>query len=134
MALSIWQPIGGKKRSAYYFDLWCLKYLPKFKWDHLTEEINYQRAVREQKLAAEIEASKRERDFYLTKVDRAKAVEAIKERKGAKAEAGKEHGNDEGRGGERGRRFRQRREKPDPASSGSAPSMPTDVLKLIRPV
>jgi hypothetical protein len=23
----------------------CLKYLPKFKWDHLTEEINYQKAV-----------------------------------------------------------------------------------------
>ena len=23
----------------------CLKYLSKFKWDHLTEEINYQRAV-----------------------------------------------------------------------------------------
>jgi ESF2/ABP1 family protein len=25
------QPIGGKHRSAYHFDLWCLKYLPKFK-------------------------------------------------------------------------------------------------------
>ena len=24
-------PIGGKHRSAYRFDLWCLKYLPKFK-------------------------------------------------------------------------------------------------------
>ena len=32
-------PMGGKKRSAYHYDLWCLKYLPKFKWDHLTEEI-----------------------------------------------------------------------------------------------
>jgi len=25
------QPMGGKHRSAYRFDLWCLKYLPKFK-------------------------------------------------------------------------------------------------------
>jgi hypothetical protein len=25
------QPIGGKHRSAYRFDLWCLKYLPKFR-------------------------------------------------------------------------------------------------------
>ena len=33
------QQIGGKRRSAHHFDLWCLKYLPKFKWDHLTEEI-----------------------------------------------------------------------------------------------
>ena len=32
-------PIGGKRRSAYHYDLWCIKYLPKFKWDHLTEEV-----------------------------------------------------------------------------------------------
>ncbi len=31
--------IGGKRRSAYHYDLWNLKYLPKFKWDQLTEEI-----------------------------------------------------------------------------------------------
>ena len=33
------QPMGGKRRSAYHYDLWCLKYLSRFKWDHLTEEI-----------------------------------------------------------------------------------------------
>ena len=33
------QPMGGKRRSAYHFDLWSLKYLPKFKWEALTEEI-----------------------------------------------------------------------------------------------
>ena len=32
-------PMGGKRRSAYHYDLWCLKYLPKFKWESLTEEI-----------------------------------------------------------------------------------------------
>ncbi len=32
-------PMGGKRRSAYHYDLWCLKYLSRFKWDHLTEEI-----------------------------------------------------------------------------------------------
>lgn len=31
--------IGGKARSRYHDDLWTLKYLPKFKWDHLTEEV-----------------------------------------------------------------------------------------------
>ncbi len=36
------QPMGGKRRSAYHYDLWCLKYLSKFKWDHLTEEIGKQ--------------------------------------------------------------------------------------------
>lgn len=33
------QPMGGKRRSAYHYDLWCLKYLPKFKWETLTEDI-----------------------------------------------------------------------------------------------
>lgn len=75
------QQMGGKRRSAYFYDLWCIKYLPKFKWDHLTEEINYQKAVREQRLAAEVSAAKRERDFYLSRVDKAKAVTAMSERK-----------------------------------------------------
>ncbi len=25
------QPMGGKRRSAYHYDLWNIKYLPKFK-------------------------------------------------------------------------------------------------------
>ncbi len=41
----------------------------------------YQKAVREQRLAAEISAAKRERDFYLSRVDKAKAVAAQQERK-----------------------------------------------------
>ncbi|GFR51031.1 hypothetical protein Agub_g13359 [Astrephomene gubernaculifera] len=78
------QPMGGSKRSAYHYDLWTIKYLPKFKWDTLTEEINYQRAVREQRLVAEISAAKRERDFYLSRVDKAKAIDAIQERRAKK--------------------------------------------------
>ena len=30
---------GGKKRSYYHDDLWNIKYLPKFRWTHLTEKI-----------------------------------------------------------------------------------------------
>ncbi|DBB08410.1 TPA: hypothetical protein ACH3X3_008563 [Trebouxia sp. C0006] len=79
--------MGGKRRSAYHYDLWSLKYLPKFKWDHLTEEIAYQNAVREQKLAAEISAAKRERDFYMGQVDKAKGIQAMKERKRKREDA-----------------------------------------------
>ncbi|KAK9795207.1 hypothetical protein WJX73_010342 [Symbiochloris irregularis] len=74
-------PIGGKRRSAHHDDLWCLKYLPKFKWDHLTEEMAYQNAVREQRLAQEISAANRERDFYLSRVNAAKGIAAQAERK-----------------------------------------------------
>lgn len=88
--------MGGKRRSAHYFDLWNIKYLPKFKWDHLTEEINYQKAVWEQRLATEVEAAKRERDFYLSRVDKAKAVEAIVERKKRKREDNEQEENPSG--------------------------------------
>eukprot|EP00249_Psilotum_nudum_P014193 c24710_g1_i2 orf=145-903(+) len=75
------EPMGGNRRSSHYYDLWNIKYLRKFKWDNLTEEVAYKNAVREQKLAAEISAAKRERDFYLGKVDQFKAIRAMEERK-----------------------------------------------------
>ncbi|GKV07839.1 hypothetical protein SLEP1_g19551 [Rubroshorea leprosula] len=74
------EQIGGRKRSSFYYDLWNIKYLSKFKWDDLTEEIAYKSAIREQKLALEISAAKRERDFYLNKVDQSRAQSAIEER------------------------------------------------------
>ncbi|XP_058087876.1 pre-rRNA-processing protein ESF2 [Magnolia sinica] len=74
------EQIGGKKRSSFYYDLWNIKYLSKFKWDNLTEEIAYKNAIREQKLALEISAAKKERDFYLSKVDKSHALSSIRER------------------------------------------------------
>lgn len=41
----------------------------------------YQNAVREQKLANELSVAKRERDFILGQVDKAKGVKAMQERK-----------------------------------------------------
>ena len=96
------EPMGGKKRASHYYDLWCIKYLPKFEWDHLTEELNHQRAVLESKVAAEVAAANRERDFYLSRVDKAKAVESIIERRASKADEGGGDGGD-GSEGQAGR-------------------------------
>ncbi|CAN1188010.1 Pre-rRNA-processing protein ESF2 [Linum perenne] len=74
------QQMGGKKRSKYYFDMWNIKYLSKFKWDDLTEETAIKRATREQKVALELHAAKRERDFYLKKVESSIALSNIEER------------------------------------------------------
>jgi len=41
----------------------------------------YQNAVREQKLANELSAATRERDFYMSRVDRAKAEDAKEKRR-----------------------------------------------------
>ncbi|KAL2335246.1 hypothetical protein Fmac_016459 [Flemingia macrophylla] len=74
------EQIGGKKRSSFYYDIWNIKYLSKFKWDDLTEELALKKATREQKLALELSAAKRERDFYQSKVDQSRALNAIEER------------------------------------------------------
>ncbi|XP_027091647.1 pre-rRNA-processing protein esf2 [Coffea eugenioides] len=86
------EQIGGRKRSAFYYDLWNIKYLSKFKWDDLTEEIAYKNAIREQKLALEISAAKRERDFYLSKVDQSIALSSIEERMKKKQKVQQESG------------------------------------------
>lgn len=49
---------------------------------HLLELLNaaHKNATREQKLALEISAAKRERDFYLSKVDQSRALSSIRDR------------------------------------------------------
>ena len=86
----------GKRRSKHYYDLWNIKYLPKFTWDTLTEEMEYQKALREKKLRLEMDVAKKERDFYLARMDQAKALEAMKERRAKRrAEEGAEDGETE---------------------------------------
>ncbi len=111
------QQMGGKRRSAHYFDLWNIKYLPKFKWDHLTEEINYQKAIREQRLATEVAAAKRERDFYLSRVDKAKAVESIIERKKRKRDTEDGDGDGEKEAGASGKNKREAAAAASPAET-----------------
>ncbi|XP_062010237.1 uncharacterized protein LOC133726658 isoform X1 [Rosa rugosa] len=84
--------IGGKKRSAFYYDLWNIKYLSKFKWDDLTGEIAFKNAEREQKLALEISAAKKEQDFYISKVDTSRKLSAIEERMKKKRKVQEESG------------------------------------------
>jgi ESF2/ABP1 family protein len=86
--------VGGKRRSAHYYDLWNIRYLPKFKWDNLTEEMEYQKALREKKIQLELAVAKKERDFYIEKMDQAKALEAMKERR-AKRRAAEGAADDE---------------------------------------
>ncbi|XP_021724385.1 pre-rRNA-processing protein ESF2-like isoform X1 [Chenopodium quinoa] len=74
------EQMGGKKRSQFFYDIWNIKYLSKFKWDDLTEETTYNNAIRDQKLRMEISAGNKERDFYLNKVDQSRALSEIEKR------------------------------------------------------
>ncbi|PIA51553.1 hypothetical protein AQUCO_01100421v1 [Aquilegia coerulea] len=78
------EQIGGRKRSSFYYDLWNIKYLSKFKWDDLTAETAHQNAEREQKSALELAAAKRDRDAYRNQVDMSRQISAKAERLGKK--------------------------------------------------
>ncbi|KAL9242046.1 hypothetical protein vseg_016089 [Gypsophila vaccaria] len=90
------EQIGGKKRSQFYYDIWNIKYLSKFKWDNLTEETAQKHAVREEKMRMELVAAKKERDFYISKVEKSRALSEIDQRmkKKRKAQTGIEEDSD----------------------------------------
>ena len=48
------QKVVGKKGNFYSDDLWCMKYLPKFKWDNLTQKFAYDQRIRREKLKLEM--------------------------------------------------------------------------------
>ncbi|KAF0700331.1 Aste57867_9144 [Aphanomyces stellatus] len=75
--------IGGKKRSKYHDDMWNLKYLKGFQWNHLTEKVAYENRVRDQKLRLEIAQAAKENTAFLGRVDQAKKLEKMVERKHA---------------------------------------------------
>ncbi|CAD5325998.1 unnamed protein product [Arabidopsis thaliana] len=87
------EQIGGKKKSSVYYDIWNIKYLTKFKWDDLTEEIAYKSAIREQKLNMVLSAAKREKDFYLSKIEKSRAMTEIDARMEKKRKIQEESGS-----------------------------------------
>ncbi|KAF9939873.1 RNA-binding ATPase activator esf2 [Modicella reniformis] len=84
--------IGGKKNSHYHDDIWNIKYLPKFKWDHLTERIAYENASRAQRLQTEISQAKRENKFILSNMEKSKMIKSIEEKKFAKRKGAEDDG------------------------------------------
>ncbi|KAJ1789443.1 Activator of basal transcription 1 [Coemansia sp. RSA 2399] len=81
-------PMGGKKHGFYHDDLWNLKYLPKFKWRHLVDQLASEQAAKQQRLQSEVSQSRRELDAYMKNVDRAKKMASIKSKRDAKIKKG----------------------------------------------
>ncbi|KAH7831926.1 putative pre-rRNA-processing protein ESF2 [Monocercomonoides exilis] len=79
-------PIGGKKRF-YAQDLWNIKYLPKFKWHHLTERIAVNRAEREALLRDRSTDIKKSVAYAQERIEKAKQQRSRKEVKLFKKEA-----------------------------------------------
>ena len=66
------KPIGGNKKCVYRDELWNLKYLHKFKWNDLMENITMEKKIQEKKLKIEIAQSKRENDFIIKNYEKSK--------------------------------------------------------------
>ncbi|KAJ3415167.1 RNA-binding ATPase activator esf2 [Chytridiales sp. JEL 0842] len=127
--------VDPRKGSRYHDDLWNIKYLPRFKWHHLTDQVAYERAVRQQRLRVEMEGVKRENKMYLKNVEKSKMIEAMEAKKRKREEEAGEKGEamdaaakkakaDKNRV-EVSRQFRQRAIKDASASSSASAAAPS---------
>lgn len=63
-------PIATRKSSKFYDILWSIKYLPRFKWVHLSERLTYEKAVYRHKLQTEIAQARKEATFFEDNLDK----------------------------------------------------------------
>ena len=89
------KPIGGNKKCIYRDELWNLKYLHKFKWNDLVEEMTMERKIQEKKLKMEIAQSKRENDFIIKNYEKSKKYLNKKKEKELEKDDNKDDENNE---------------------------------------
>lgn len=70
--------IGTRKKSRYYDTIWNIKYIPRFKWIHLSERLAYERAAIKQRLRAEISQAKKEAQYLQANVEKSKRMKKHK--------------------------------------------------------
>ncbi|PPJ56594.1 hypothetical protein CBER1_01791 [Cercospora berteroae] len=106
--------IGGKKGGFYHDDIWNLKYLKGFKWDHLTEQIRAENAERTARMRDEVRRVRKENRVFVEDVERGKMVEGMERKRRAKGEREGEGGGKVGDGEGNGRqqmKFKQKKAK-----------------------
>ncbi|KAM8720560.1 hypothetical protein ACLKA7_006578 [Drosophila subpalustris] len=69
--------ISTRKKSQFYDSLWSMKYLPRFKWVHLTERMNYEQAVHKQRLQTEVSQARKETTFFQNNLDKSEHLKKL---------------------------------------------------------
>ncbi|CDW55136.1 Activator of basal transcription 1 [Trichuris trichiura] len=69
--------VGGRKRSRAYESLWNIKYLHRFKWHHLTEQLVYEKSKHKQRMRMEISQAKREAQFFTQQIEKGAAIRKL---------------------------------------------------------
>lgn len=100
------QPIGGKPSSAFYHDLWSIKYLPRFKWAQLSGSLST--APEAALLRNEISQSKKDQAQYLRQVEKARVQGKIEEKRSKKRKDAPEGSEVPPRKEKMQRKFKQR--------------------------
>ncbi|ALC49174.1 CG32708 [Drosophila busckii] len=72
--------ISSRKKSQFYDSLWSMKYLPRFKWVHLTERMNYEQAVHKQRLQTEVSQARKETTFFQNNLDKSEHLKKLAKR------------------------------------------------------
>lgn len=73
--------IGGRKTSYYYDDIINMKYLPKFKWHDLTQQIAKETEVRQAKLALELSQQQKMNKSFINNVEKSKMITNIQKKR-----------------------------------------------------
>ncbi|XP_017041912.1 pre-rRNA-processing protein esf2-like [Drosophila ficusphila] len=83
--------ISTRKKSQFFDSLWSMKYLPRFKWVHLTERMNYEQAVHKQRLHTEVSQARKETTFFQNNLDKSEFLkkQAKKAKKAERSQAAK---------------------------------------------
>eukprot|EP00727_Mastigamoeba_balamuthi_P010027 m51a1_g5647 hypothetical protein (247) ;mRNA; r:860993-861865 len=76
--------IQGARRAPYAQEIWTIKYLPKFKWFHLTERLAYEQAQRQQRLKVAISRVKEDNETFMEQVASSQAFKRRQERRESK--------------------------------------------------
>ncbi|BGP24098.1 U3 snoRNP-associated protein Esf2 [Rhodotorula toruloides] len=97
---------GGKRE--WKDDVWTMKYLPRFRWDQLSEQFALERATQTSLLRFHLSSTRTQNEAYLTAVERARTNKKIEEKAVSRGKQAKKRGVEEGEGEEKRKRFRQR--------------------------
>lgn len=76
------KPITTRKKSKFCDILWNMKYLPRFKWLHLSERLTYEKMVYQQRLRNEISQARKEANFFGANLDKSEFKKKKKQKKG----------------------------------------------------
>jgi len=78
--------ITDGKKSKWKDHTWSVKYLHRFRWDHLTERLAYEREVKRKRMRVEYARSKKESAAFQANVETNKRIQNINQRREKRGE------------------------------------------------